>query len=279
MGSCHVYCAELVREQDPDRYLATLFAPAGAREHLYAFYAFNCEITRVRDLVSDPLPGEVRLQWWRDLLNGEGETGNHPVAQALLESCSGSALDPGALCDLIEARICDLYDDPMPDLDSFRAYCRDTSASMMVIAANLLEADPDQASQAIDHAGIAYAVTGILRSLPFHAGRGQVLLPADRMEANGVSREDIVEGRTDENIHALLAEMRAVARIHAEGAGKLISALPSSLAPALLPVALVRHYLDRMDHRGYDPFRTPVELPQWRRQWILWRAARRAIPG
>jgi phytoene synthase len=29
-----------------------------------------------------------------------------------------------------------------------------------------------------------------------------------------------------------------------------------------------------MEGRGYDPYRTIITLPAWRRQWILWRAAR-----
>ena len=60
------YCAALVREHDPDRYLATLFAPAYAREELFVLYAFDHEIGQVRRVVSEPMAGLVRLQWWRD---------------------------------------------------------------------------------------------------------------------------------------------------------------------------------------------------------------------
>jgi phytoene synthase len=44
--------------------------------------------------------------------------------------------------------------------------------------------------------------------------------------------------------------------------------------PALLPVALAGPTLARMERRDYDPF-APVEIAQWRRQWLIWRAARR----
>ncbi len=81
------HCAALVREADRDRYLATLFAPAAQRNALFALYAFNVEITRVRDLAREPMPGEIRLQWWREALTGEreGEAAAHPVAAALRE--------------------------------------------------------------------------------------------------------------------------------------------------------------------------------------------------
>src|SRR6185503_16244699 len=81
-------CRKLVREHGKDRYLAGLFAAASKRKHLFALYAFNYEIARIRELVHEPLPGEIRLQWWRDALQGSarGDVGRHPVAGALLTS-------------------------------------------------------------------------------------------------------------------------------------------------------------------------------------------------
>src|SRR5262245_16460487 len=79
------YCASLVREVDRDRYLATLFAPAEKRDALSALYAFDAEISRVRDLAREPMPGEIRLQWWREVLQGErgSEAAANPIAAAL----------------------------------------------------------------------------------------------------------------------------------------------------------------------------------------------------
>src|ERR1700738_4702198 len=69
------FCAGLVRTHDSGRYAATLFVPADQRRALLAIYAFNVEISRVREQVSQPLPGEMRLQWWTDMLAGEGHWG------------------------------------------------------------------------------------------------------------------------------------------------------------------------------------------------------------
>ena len=79
------HCAALVREADRDRYLATLFAPAEHRDALFALYAFNVEIARVRELAREPLPGEIRLQWWREVLSGErdGDDAFGGVGEAL----------------------------------------------------------------------------------------------------------------------------------------------------------------------------------------------------
>ena len=120
-----------------------------------------------------------------------------------------------------------------------------------------------------------YAMMGLLRALPWHAARGQVYLPSDLLARHGASREDILSGRMTPGLAAALAEMRATARDHlARGLAEL-QAMPREFRPAFLPVVLVEPYLKLMERGDFNPFRTPADLPQWRRQWILWRAAQR----
>ena len=85
MDENYRHCEALVRAADKDRFLATLFAPADKRGPLFALYAFNAEIASVRDRAREPMPGEIRLQWWRDVINGErtGEAAANPIAAAL----------------------------------------------------------------------------------------------------------------------------------------------------------------------------------------------------
>src|SRR5580704_2424618 len=244
------YCEQLVREADKDRFLASLFAPADRRSALLALYAFNVEVARVRELVHEALAGEVRLQWWRDALKvqAHGEVRANPVADALLDTITRFKLPIALLDRLIEARTFDLYDDPMrsvPDLD--------------VTAV---------------HAGIAYAIAGLLRAFPIHAARGQLYIPADLLERHAVRREDIFAGKASEGLQAALAEMRQHVRQHLAELDEWRSLVPPEASPAFLPVALVPTMLALMERPHYDPFKV-VELPQWRRQWTMWRAARR----
>ena len=266
----------VVRSLDRDRYLADLFAPAAARPHLFALHAFNAEVARVRDAVSEPMPGEIRLQWWRDAIRGDG--GGNPVATALVETIGRFHLPLAAFDNLIEARSFDLYDDLMPSLNSLEGYAGDTSSALIQLAAIVLAEgrDPGTADVA-GHAGVAYALTGLLRALPLHASRRQCFLPADRMERLGVDIEEMFAGKSSPALLTLLAELRAAARRHLVAARAGIAGLAPELLPAFLPVALVAPYLDRMDRSGYDPFRTPVEIAPWRRQWLLWRAARTGL--
>jgi phytoene synthase len=124
-------------------------------------------------------------------------------------------------------------------------------------------------------AGIAEGFTGLLRVFPLHASRRRLYIPDEILQRHGVSRDDIFSGHDSESLRAALAELRMLARQHLASIGTAVSALQANLVPALLPVALVRPYLDRMDRPDYAPFATPVEIAQWRRQWRLWRAARR----
>ncbi len=272
------FAATEVRQHDRERYFADLFAPEPARRYLFALHAFNLEIARVRERVSEPLPGEIRLQWWRDLIEGEarGDAAGNPVAAALIETIGLNTLPRAALINLIDARLFDLYNDPMPSLGDLEGYAGETASALIQCGALVLAGGKDPGSaDASGHAGVAQAIAALLVALPFHARRQQLYLPADLMSRHGVAADDIFAGRATRALHALLAEMRAIARGHLAKARPLIARLDSALLPAFLPAALVEPTLRRMEKRDYDPFTTVIELPQFEVQWRLWRAARR----
>jgi phytoene synthase len=119
-------------------------------------------------------------------------------------------------------------------------------------------------------------MTGLLKAFPLHAARGQLFVPLDVLERHGASRQDAASGRATPELRAALADLRLCARRHLSDARELIATAPPAALPALLPTALVRSTLTRMERRDYDPF-VPDEIAQWRRQWLIWRAARQ--PG
>ena len=278
LGEAYVHCDRLLYEHDPDRWLASLFAPRDKRRHLHALYAFNLEVARIREIVSDPMPGEIRYQWWRDALEGEarGDTAAHPVAAALLDTMKRFSLPHLALTNLVDARTFDLYDDPMPGMRQLEGYGGETSSALIRLASLVLADGRDPGgADAAGHGGLAYAITGLLRALPWHAARGQVYIPADVLAAAGASREEIVAGYMTEGLGSALARMREVARQHLVAALGGLDSLDPAARPAFLPLALVETYLAAMERRGFNPFRQMVEVPQWKRQWRLWQAARR----
>ena len=252
-----------------------MFAPAAARTHLVALYAFSYEVSRLPEIVRESTAGEIRLQWWREAIGGgrrEESTGS-PVAFALGDTIEKCRLPLQAFDDLLAARAFDLYHDPMPDLAAFETYCGETSSLIFRLAGLILGAGEHGGAEAAGHAGVAYATVGLLRALPIASARGQTYLPLDILGRHGVSREDIVARRDTPQLRAALAEMRALARDHF---GRALAAnWPAPIAAAFLPLALVPLYLKQMERADYRPFETIIEAAQWRRQWALWRAARR----
>ena len=274
MHDAFAHCEGLVRAADRDRFLTTLFVPAEHRPALLAVYAFNLEIARVREVVHEPLAGEIRLQWWSDVFDGEerGEVAAHPVAAALLASVAGYRLAPERLKALLAARRFDLDNEPMRSLADLEAYAEGASAGLIALAAQVLAGGFDIGALS-HHAGLAHAFVGLLAAFPIHAARGKVFVPLDILARHGAAREDAVAGQATPQLHAALAELRLHARRHLRAAEQLLAAAPPTVIPALLPVALAGPTLARMERRGYDPFR-PIEIAPWRRQLRIWRAAR-----
>ncbi|MGG2477629.1 phytoene/squalene synthase family protein, partial [Rhizobium sp. BR5] len=133
-------CLAMLRDTDRDRYLACLLSPADKRAALAALYAFNAEIARIRDSVREALPGEVRMQWWRDLIDGNphGDSQSHPVAAALLTTIEQYRLPRPVLANMIEARIFDLYDDLFEDRNALEGYAGETASALIQLASLVL---------------------------------------------------------------------------------------------------------------------------------------------
>lgn len=269
MQDAFAYCAELLRTADRDRYLAALFAPAEHRGGLYALYAFDVEVRRVREAAREPMPGEIRLQWWREVIAGErtGEANANPVAAALRDAIAHYALPPSDLIDLIEAHRFDLYDEPMATAADLEDHARRTSSAVIDLAAQILGAD---AQPVAAPAGIALTVAGLLRALPMHAARRQLYVPVELLQRHAVSPEAVFARQSSAGLTAAVAELRSLARRHLAQVQVHMPNLAPQALPAVLPVATVRSSLDRLE-RG-DAF-APGEISLWRRQWLIWRAA------
>jgi phytoene synthase len=273
----YLHCEALVRGADKDRYLASLFALAEARPLLHALYAFAGEIARVRAAAREPLPGEIRLQWWRGVLAGEawGEVSANPVAAALLDTVARYRLPRDRLMALIDAHAFDLYDDAMASLADLDAYAERTSGAVFALAAQILGSEDDGAAlAAATPAGIAWGVAQRLRSFPRDLAHRQLFVPLDLLAQYGVTRGEVEARRNTPGLRAALAALRGHARAAFARFAAAAPEIPESCGPAFLPAALVPQLLARLDAAAADPF-AEVEVPQWRRQWALWRAARR----
>ena len=271
------HCLTVLRDTDRDRYLACLLAPAEKRGALAALYAFYAEIARVRDLVREALPGEIRLQWWRDLLEGaaDGDALANPLAAGLLACVAEYRLPVAVLTDMIEARIFDVYNDPMESRSALEGYAGETASALIQLASLIL--DPQNApgsAEAAGHAGVAQTVAGTLLMLPIHRRRGQVYLPADLMAATGLTPEALLAGSDRQAAARAVEAFVGLGRDHFAKA-RAADGVSAANRAAFLPVALVPHVLRAAEKAGADALERSLQPAQWRRQWWMWRALRR----
>ncbi len=265
------YCSREVRRADPDRWLTTLFAPDARRPGLLALYAFNAEIARAREAVSQPMIGQIRLQWWREAWAGivADQPRNHPVVLALHAHCR--ALDQVDVLALIDAREIDMADSPPADMAALLEYAEVSSAPLMRLAAQQLGATLPSA--VAREAGIAYALTGLLRATPHLVAQKRVMLPAALLGAHGLTPDDMHQRDVSAGLAAVLAEV-------AEEAGRRLQVarqhrLPRTTLPAVLPVTLAGLHLRALARQHYDAIAAETAVTPLRRQMaLLWASLR-----
>lgn len=269
------YCAQLVRDHDFERYAATLFMPPRARRPVLALYAFNTELRRIRDHISQPLPGEIRLQWWRDLVDGDarGSVEANPVAAELMAAVANHDLPRNELSRLVDARVFDLYDDPMLSLDMLERYCDDTAGRLFNLSARILGGTSEAVAHAANHAGIAQGIVGAIEGLPRYAARRQLYLPQDVLNEASVREADIFAGRPSLQLQAAIRVLAEVARSHLDKVTDLLIAVPADARQVFLPLALVRRSLAPADMAAQNPFAL-VQQSRLRMLWTMWRATK-----
>jgi phytoene synthase len=268
-------CAATVRRFDPDRYFSALVAPAEKRPFLLALYALNHELARVAESVREPMLGQIRLQWWREALAEarEGSPRRHDVVEAMAAVYSTFDLPPELVDTMIDARMFDISDDDFPDDAALENYLDGTSGTLMRLAARILTRAEGFEMMAT-HAGIAYGLTGIARSIAHHARRGKCFVPKSQLEKAGTSREALL---LLTNRDALLAVVRAMsARAIERHRGAHIRSGEDVPFAAFLPASLVPLYARQVRSRSFDPLRPELGL-HWRLATMLSAALRGRI--
>lgn len=243
------YCAELVRREDRDRFLCTLFAAPAARGDLLALYAFHREVARVPAIVSEALIGHMRLQWWRDRLDaiyrGEGAPAGYPVGQALADVIVRHRLQRAAFDPLLDA-LGDAVDGvEHEDLAALERHAEATAGSVVALSLTILGAADERAAAAGRHVALAWHMVGSLRAIPYRGRAGYLPFP-------------LAWGDGGANQMAWLSDsvlrLAGVAAGHLREARRLGAGLPRTALPALLPATLADAYLRRLRRSGFDPY-------------------------
>ncbi|WP_119165492.1 phytoene/squalene synthase family protein [Algihabitans albus] len=272
------YCAQEVRTRDRDRFLACLFAPAERREALFALYAFNLEVAKTAELVSEPTLGQIRLQWWREALDQiylGGPVREHQVVEPLAAAIRDRGLERAAFERLLEAREADLDPAAPSDLAALERYAEGTSATLQRLALTVLGCEGEAAQAAARHVGVAWALTGLLRAVPFHARQKRLYLPEDHLAVTGVKIAELFELQSSDALTGVVMRLAKRAREHLAEARHRHREVSREALPALLPARLADGYLTRLERSGFDPFDSRVQMALPNRALRLWWAAAR----
>lgn len=259
----HSHCAAEVHEQDPERYLATLFAPAEVREPLFTLYAFDHEIARVRSVVSEPMAGMIRFQWWREALGGlEAETPVvHPVVTAL--RAHWGALSPlrPRLDAAIDGRELEMTSDPPADLAVLEQRLEASCGAITRAAVDLLGASDNEAHAAAGHVGLALGLVWLVRRLPSDLRHNRLMLPRPMLQRHDIDPVDAVQARDGQALSPVVAVLATRARDHLREARRYRRTVPRSALAALLCAPLLDDYLDRLARARHDPWAAVRQRP------------------
>lgn len=263
------YCADLVRRTDFERYAATLFLPPSQRRAVLALHAFDIEIGQVRGHVSQALAGEIRLQWWSDVLAAaaRGDVERSPVAAELLRVTSAFPDLTGQLGKAVEARWFDLYDDPMPDLPALEHYLLHVFSAPYLL-------DESAPIELVRAAALATGLIATIERLPQHASRQQLYLPLDLIERHGVKREDLFAGRSSPELSAVVQDIALRADTHLQTAKDLIGSLPPESRQVYLGLGLLPKKLRLIALPSFQPLVRSAPPSHLATLWTLWRASR-----
>jgi phytoene synthase len=256
-------CAALVRRHDRDRYFAALLAPRDVRAALLALYAFNQEIARAREAVSEPLLGRMRLQWWRETLDciySGGPVRRHAVAFGLADAVRRHDLDRRLLDRMIDGREFDLEDRQPATMDELVGYADATAGTLSMLAMAALGGRSEEAQCAAREAGVAWALAGLLRAVPFHAARRRVYLPLSEFDYDP-ARRDLFAGRGGETLSRAAGAVAESARQHIAASRRLRHAVPRSARVAIVQCVLIDADLAALRRAGNDVFSVRLTLP------------------
>ncbi|WP_439138773.1 squalene/phytoene synthase family protein [Roseicyclus sp.] len=240
-------CADLVAKADPERFRATMAAPLAARAVLFPLYAFNIEVSRAPWVTEEPLIAEMRLQFWRDVIE-ELAAGKPPRAHEVVAPLAAAipAELIGALDALIVARSWDIYREPFADRAAFDAYIADTAGPLVTVAAHALGADAHQAAGLAD-AGWGFGLAKFLVAVPALEAAGRVPLVDGRpkavadLAAEGVAR--LARARQQAGPVPRIARAALFAGFRAERILRAAIADPGRVAAGSLPAAGLRDSL------------------------------------
>jgi len=245
-----------VRRNDRDRYLCAQFAPTAIRDDLLALYAFNIELAHIVEMVREPMLGDIRFEWWRDLCTTNSERSvaglSNPTAAAILRIIKKHDISIHDITALVDARQKELRWRQPQTLGDLETHCMETSGRLSLLGAKILGVYNSDILTAVQSIGTVWALTGYMRSQHYHRAINKTYLPAELCGPSGNVSENL--------IHAFAA-IADLSQKHLNKAWGLLKEQGNTrpVAAVLLQATLARRYLKRMEKSKFHIENAEVE--------------------
>ena len=271
------YYSNQISEQDHDRFLCIMLAPENKRNDLISLYAFNCEVARIRETVSETLLGQMRLQWWREIIENAVPESSHPSGSGGSGGSGGMLhnlicdhdLAKQPLYDLLTARADDLDDIPPPNMDALVNYCQATSSNLIQLSLDILMGKDNQEQGGNQHqitaaqdCGIAWALIGTIRAIPYMASKGHCRLPVSLLREAGIEWQSISAKEQPKALPDIVSVLAREAQNRLESTRQASRELQKTAIPGLLSVPIASYYLKQITKAAYNPFDERLQYAQ-----------------
>ncbi len=269
-----VHCLDLVKSNDLDRYLSTLLAGKDKHGALFAVYAFDAEICNIAGQVSEPAIGEIRLQWWRDAIEGvfDGNCDDHPVAKELQLVVHKYDLPKHLFNKLIDAHQFDFYREPMASVEDLIAYQTATSAAVAdLVARVLIGYDALEIDDLIGQAGVARGLGKMLRTLPQQVARKQCFVPADLLAKHKLDFRNVVAGENSKGMQLVVSQLCHMVSDNLRQLRQGQERLNKDVLPAFWPASLADLNFNKSSGSTSNPLRNLTATSQLKMQWFLFK--------
>ncbi|KAF9649422.1 hypothetical protein BDM02DRAFT_3268747 [Thelephora ganbajun] len=283
--SASATCQDLVLKRDYESFLTSKFFPNNSQDGFFALKAFYIELATVQDHITQPIIGQMRMQFWKDAVKsiGKGTPPNHPVALALYDTARRADLPAYHLKRIIDAREAELHSPTHMTLDSLLAHAESTSSTLNYLFLRVLSLHTsDLLSHAASHMGVAQAITTLLRALPYHAAQRRMVIPAEITAKHGVNQETVFRsiggGRVDaeengKKLEEAVFEFATVANDHVLTAREMFKEggkVPVRAMPLFLSMIPVINFLQRLEAANFNAFEPTLQRKDWKLPWRIW---------
>lgn len=255
------YCLDLVRQYDYENFLCTLLLSNQSRPSAFAIRAFNIEVARIEDQVSDPRLGQMRMKFWEDSVEKifANDAPKHPVALELYRASKKHKLSKRYLKRLITARADQLTSATFPNLEALEIYAENSVSSVYYLLLEASGVENIHADHVASHLGKAHGITNLIRSVPHNVQRKVMSLPQDILLQHNVAHEAIFRAKVTKEFKDVVFDVASRAKTHLDKARSMSKSIPKSASLLFLPAITVDSYLERLRLSDFDVFSSSLQ--------------------